>query len=174
MSSPTYPPYAFVPGHWPHPTRDPDGHSYGKAEPKAQPLNFDAWQECTGYLHGVNLFNAGYYWEAHEAWENVWNALGREGLEADLLKGLIKLAAVGIKIRQNYQEAGQSLARQAGRHLQDIRTKRNEALCAGLNLDEIILWCEELGKPSQKYQGDPSKKVEIVFANRLAPVGLNS
>lgn len=46
------------------------------------------------------MFNAGYYWEAHEAWEGVWIAAGRQGLVADYVKGLIKLAAAGVKIRE--------------------------------------------------------------------------
>jgi len=37
------------------------------------------------------------YWEAHEAWEHLWIALGRSGSEADIIKGLIKLAACGVK-----------------------------------------------------------------------------
>jgi predicted metal-dependent hydrolase len=46
------------------------------------------------------LFNAGYYWEAHEAWEGLWHAHGRLGPTANVLKGLIKLAAAGVKVRQ--------------------------------------------------------------------------
>ena len=33
------------------------------------------------------LFNAGYYWEAHEVWEGLWHAYGRRGATADVLKG---------------------------------------------------------------------------------------
>lgn len=46
---------------------------------------------------GVDLFNFGFYWEAHEAWEGVWNAFGRTGSRAGFVKGLIKLAAAGVK-----------------------------------------------------------------------------
>lgn len=50
--------------------------------------------------YGVDLFNHGFYWEAHEAWESAWIAHGRAGEQADLLKGLIHLAACGVKARQ--------------------------------------------------------------------------
>ena len=170
----TYPPYAFVPGYWPHPTRDPEGHSYGAPEPKVQALDFDKWDACEDYLRGIDLFNAGYYWEAHEAWENVWNALGREGLEADLLKSLIKLAAVGIKIRQNYRQAGQSLAIQAAGHFRTIIAKRNEVLCAGLNLVELVAWCEQIETQIETMQGNPTKEVEIVFTQQLKTQALLS
>ena len=44
------------------------------------------------------MFHNGYYWEAHEVWERVWNALGRHGPQADFIKGFIKLAAAGVKL----------------------------------------------------------------------------
>jgi hypothetical protein len=53
------------------------------------------------YLRGARLFNAGFYWEAHEAWEALWHAHGRRGPIADALKGLIKLAAAGVKVREH-------------------------------------------------------------------------
>ena len=52
------------------------------------------------FRRGVALFNAGYYWEAHEAWEGLWHAYGRRGPTADVLKALIKLAAAGVKVRE--------------------------------------------------------------------------
>ncbi|MBA4020028.1 MAG: DUF309 domain-containing protein [Pirellula sp.] len=50
------------------------------------------------FRYGVDLFHAGYYWEAHETWEALWHAVGHHGPIADLLKGLIKLAAGGVKV----------------------------------------------------------------------------
>lgn len=60
----------------------------------------ETWPACPEYLYGIDLFNAEFYWEAHEAWEFAWNALGRSGAEADFLKALIKLAAAGVKDRE--------------------------------------------------------------------------
>jgi predicted metal-dependent hydrolase len=57
----------------------------------------DNWRANPHYLRAVDLFNFGYYWEAHEAWEGLWIAAGRTGPVADALKGLIKLAAAGVK-----------------------------------------------------------------------------
>ncbi len=56
------------------------------------------------YLWGRRLFQPGYYWEAHEAWEGLWHALGRSGPRADLVKGLIKLAAAGVKLREHNRD----------------------------------------------------------------------
>jgi hypothetical protein len=94
------PPYSYVTGLAPHPTSDPAGHSYGRHETAAAPLDEATWRTNPAYLFGLDLFNGGYYWEAHEAWEALWHASGRAGPVADFVKGLIKLAAAGVKARE--------------------------------------------------------------------------
>jgi hypothetical protein len=91
------PPYAFVPGRFPHPISDPDGHRFGAGLVASANLDPDRWQQSRLYLQGFDLFNRGYYWESHVAWESLWLACGRKGVAADFLKGLIKLAAAGVK-----------------------------------------------------------------------------
>ena len=41
---------------------------------------------------GVELFNAGRYWDAHEAWERAWTP-DRRGVDSGFYKGLIQVAA---------------------------------------------------------------------------------
>ena len=41
---------------------------------------------------GVELFNAGRYWDAHEAWEEAWMP-DRRGPDSGFYKGLIQVAA---------------------------------------------------------------------------------
>lgn len=41
---------------------------------------------------GVELFNGGLYWEAHEAWEEAWTP-DRHGPDRGFYKGLIQVAA---------------------------------------------------------------------------------
>ena len=89
------PPYAYVPGHdLPHPVTDPRGHSYAARARAAAPASPPQW------LHALDLFNAGYAWEAHEVWEGFWHALGRTTREARFVQGLIHLAAAAVKIRE--------------------------------------------------------------------------
>ena len=97
------PSYAYLPyrdpaDRHPHPERDPGGHARGGAPGPAVtgPPDPAAWQATPAFLWGVDLFNAGYYWEAHEAWEDLWRAAG-DSPSAALLHGLIKLAAAGVK-----------------------------------------------------------------------------
>jgi predicted metal-dependent hydrolase len=158
-----FPPYSFVPGHWPHPTRDPEGHSHGEEPEVAEALVFEQWWQCKGYLRGVELFNAGYYWEAHEAWEEIWKAVGREGVVGELLQGLIKLAAVGVKIRQGYGGAALSLLRQSAAHLRNVDAQRPEPSVAGLDLVELVTRCQRLTHEVKKLQGDPTLPVEVVL-----------
>ena len=93
------PPYAYQPGRTPHPTRDPGGHSYGEGSETPAPPDPAEWRACRDYLYGIDLFNHGYYWEAHEAWEGLWVACGRRGPTATYLQALINLAAAGFKAR---------------------------------------------------------------------------
>ncbi len=45
-----------------------------------------------GLRQGIDLFNSGRYWDAHEAWEHVWMP-DRRGTDAGFYKGLIQVAA---------------------------------------------------------------------------------
>jgi predicted metal-dependent hydrolase len=45
-----------------------------------------------GLTRGIDLFNSGKYWDAHEAWEAEWMP-DRKGPDAGFYKGLIQVAA---------------------------------------------------------------------------------
>ncbi|MBA3481680.1 MAG: DUF309 domain-containing protein [Pirellulales bacterium] len=94
------PPYSYVPGFTPHPVSDPRGHRHGHHAATPAALDSARWEESAAYRYGVDLFNHGYYWEAHEAWESLWHAAGRSGPVAIWLKALIKLAAAAVKVRE--------------------------------------------------------------------------
>jgi hypothetical protein len=108
------PAYAFVPGGpWPHPNRLPKAHSnVGSTPPDDQPGARESWWQGR-FLRAAALFNAGYYWEAHEVWEELWNADGRRGPTAEVLKGLIKLAAAGLKVRERRENGVRTHCRRA-------------------------------------------------------------
>jgi uncharacterized protein len=60
----------------------------------------------TAMTEGARLFNAGEYWEAHEAWEIPWNAARAVGdaVEANYIQALILFAAA-IHKRRHYDNA---------------------------------------------------------------------
>lgn len=128
------PPYSFVPGLFPHPISDPRGHSYGqRASPVAAPRG-ENWSGCTPYLRGIDWFNFGYYWEAHEAWESVWLSCGRTGPLADFLKALIHLAAAGVKLREGRGDGAAGHARRAEALFASLAAPR----VMGLDLNNLI------------------------------------
>lgn len=93
-----FPRYAFLPGRDPHPTRDPAGHSFGLEEEEPLPVAPTAWRRCPSYLWGVDLYNHEYFWEAHEAWEGLWQVSKAERIQALHLQALIQCAAAWLKI----------------------------------------------------------------------------
>lgn len=96
-SSSPFPSYRFVPGLTPHPRRDPQGHSYGKAEPVPPAFLPHEWWDSDCYLYGVDLYNFAYWWECHEVFEGLWHAVGHETEQGQFLQALIQIAAANIK-----------------------------------------------------------------------------
>ena len=93
-----FPPYAFLPGRDPHPTRDPQGHSFDTDEDSPGYFSPADWRASVEYLWGVDLYNHGYLWEAHEAWEGLWHEAKHDRDQAEFLQGLIQCAAASLKI----------------------------------------------------------------------------
>ena len=141
------PEYRHVPGYSPHPVRDALGHSYrrGEASAAACLLSAGAWRGCTDYLYGVDLFNFGFYWEAHEAWEPVWHRSGHESAAGIFAKALVQGAAVMLL---------QRTGRPGGIERLLARARRNFERCAELTdtKDSAAFgfcpqrWMEQMGR----------------------------
>lgn len=105
-----FPPYRYVPGKAPHPTRDPDGHSYNIHPEKLPTFKSGQWLSCDEYLYGIDLFNHGYWWEAHEALEAVWIAAGRQTETGLFIQGLIQIAVAHLKKFQGFDDVAKRMA----------------------------------------------------------------
>ena len=103
------PPYRFVPGESPHPTRSPAGHSYGR---ELAPIVIDdqSWRSCEPYLFAIDLFNHGYYWEAHEALEAIWRGVGPHTPIGTFAQGVIQAAAALLKHAMDERGSANRLA----------------------------------------------------------------
>jgi predicted metal-dependent hydrolase len=110
------PPYRYIPGQAPHPVRDPRGHARGAPETSEQ-IDSARWRDCEPHLYAVDLFNAGYYWEAHEAWESLWRGAGRRSPTGVFLQGLIQVAAALLKHAMAEPVPARSLAVRGGEKL---------------------------------------------------------
>jgi hypothetical protein len=163
-----FPPYAYVPGHWPHPVRDPQGHAYGREEVEVPALDPAAWREDATWCEGIELFDHGYYWEAHEAWERLWIAAGRTGVVGDLLSGLIKLAAAGIKIRQGMGPQAAALGARAVERFERAQAGSGAESLAGLRFEDLrAIAGEATGIGDVDATG--AERVRVVFEGRLRP-----
>jgi predicted metal-dependent hydrolase len=131
-----FPPYAFLPGRDPHPTRDPAGHSFGHADERPPHLPPARWRVNTPYLWGADLYNHGYLWEAHEAWEGLWHASKKDELQALHLQGLIQCAAAWLKIPMAQPRGVERLAALALEKFERVARERG-AHYMGLDLDRF-------------------------------------
>jgi hypothetical protein len=134
-----FPSYAFLPGRDPHPTGDPEGHSFtGEPEPAADYFAAQRWRENEDYLFGVDLYNHGYLWEAHEAWEGLWHRAKHDAPQAELLQGLIQCAAASLKIAMEQPRGLQRLAEIGTGRLEQV-ARSEGATFMGLTLPGFVL-----------------------------------
>lgn len=93
------------------------------------------FDSCNAPLHpqaveGLHLFNAGKYFEAHEALENAWNA--EKGPVRDLYRGILQIAVVYLHItRNNYPGA----VKVYGRSQKWL--KNWPAICRGIEVEKL-------------------------------------
>ncbi len=164
------PPYSYVPGLAPHPVSDARGHLFGKVAPPAEELTTAGFADNEAYLYAIDLFNHGYYWEAHEEWERLWHAAGRAGPTADFLKGLIKLAAAGVKLREG-RAAGVEQHVKRGAELLEVATKGEDVhdVMFGLRIAEVREFALGLAASSAAAvdDGKPNAARAIDFVLRL-------
>jgi hypothetical protein len=130
----SFPGYAYLPGKGPHPVRDPGGHSY-----RLQLVLVSASLDSEEFAWGQDLFNHGYYWEAHEAWEGLWQIADRGSPLRAFLKGLILLSATGVKIREGKRTPAMRHAGRAGALLRDLTTAPYDHFSRALGMSPVLL-----------------------------------
>lgn len=157
-SSRRLPRYQFVPGEAPHPTRDPEGHSFGEQVLAPNEWWPEEWRELEAWLWAVDLFNHGYWWESHEALEALWHAAGRTTAPARFIQSLVHLSAACLNRRRGHAEAAR---RQAARAVRGLRAARRSMgpVVMGLDLEALAV------DVVRSFAGDDEAPVHL----RLAP-----
>jgi hypothetical protein len=131
------PPYRFVPGRSPHPTRDPDGHSHSDRAPAPAAWRPEEWRRLEVGLWAVDLFNHGYWWESHEALEGLWHAAGRTTPAARFAQSLVHLSAACLNRHRGHREAAR---RQAARAVRGLRAARALGpIVMGLDVEALAI-----------------------------------
>jgi uncharacterized protein len=73
------------------------------------PTRADNWCENDAYRYAWRLFEARFYWEAHEVWECVWWRAAPASPERALLQGLIQIANSLLKQSTGRTKASQKI-----------------------------------------------------------------
>ena len=107
----------YLPGHGPHPSTDPSHE-----EPRAPGVPWSELARTELFRRAVDLFNHGYFWESHEAWEALWLACPQGSPLREGLQGLIQLAAALLKEEVSIPDGARRLARTAAERLERARS----------------------------------------------------
>ena len=99
LSSLPLPDSRYVPGAIPRQVR-----------PNAEASAWATLGDAELWAYAIDLFNARYYWEAHEAWERLWRVAAPGSAEFAALKGLIQIAAALLKVQVGNEDAARRLA----------------------------------------------------------------
>jgi hypothetical protein len=84
----------------------------------------EEWAESEAFLRGTDLWNHAFFWEAHEAWEEIWRAVGRRTRAGCFLQGLILLAAAAVKREIGAAGPASRLAARGARRLREAGVVR--------------------------------------------------
>ncbi len=110
----------------------------GVPEPVSPPLDPEKPWESETLRYGLDLYNHGYFWESHVYFEALWNAHLRSGSVAEFLKGMIKLGAMGVKLRAGAEDPTVLGHRDRARELfETVRTLTGEKFL-GFDIGKII------------------------------------
>jgi hypothetical protein len=169
LPSAELPAYTHVPGSdTPHPFRDPRGHSYQRKHPVPKGLTPDNWAENRSYLLAIDFFNFGHYWEAHEEWERLLRSSGVESLCGKFLKGLVKLAAAGLKVREHSIHGVRRHAASAGEVFADVAAEVDDECFCGLRFT-LLQFAADRAAQLTYQEAIPSGQPRRVFPFLILP-----
>ncbi len=156
------PAYAFIPATGlPHPIRDPRGHSHGRKRVSPPALSIDNWSTHRNYLLGLDLFNYGYYWEAHEEWDRLLKSSGPDSLMGKFLKGLVKLAAAGVKVREGSIHGVRRHTASAGEVFADVAAEADQDHFCGLEFTILQFAADRAAQLNYKQKFESGKPVRV-------------
>jgi hypothetical protein len=102
-----------------HPSEEP-----GRVAPSAPEVPWGELAHTELFRLGVDLFNHGFYWEAHEAWRPLWSECPSGSALRAGLGGLIRMAAARLKLEMKCGSGARKLGREAIALLDEARAGR--------------------------------------------------
>jgi hypothetical protein len=94
----------------------------------------EEWRACHEYLYGCDLYNHGYWWEAHEAWEGLWKVCPKDSVQKRFLQGLIQVSACQLKLRLGSREGVERLRESYHGHFDFVLSRLEGLIFMGLNV----------------------------------------
>ncbi len=135
-----WPGYTYIEGDTPHPDKEPSFHwPHQMSFPDCKcHLEDHNWQECEAYLYGFDLYNFGYLFEAHEAWESVWMKQNKSKPSKEFVQMLIHLAIAAYKWRIGNLVGVKGQSLKAFKKLEKIKLQLpNKERLFGLSFDGL-------------------------------------
>lgn len=104
----------FLPGKgMEHPSKNGIAH-FGDAVLLLNSATINAQGDSPAFRYGIDCFNEGFFWEAHEFWEPLWQSARKDQPQlAAALKSLIQFAAANVQLLCGRPESWHRLAQRA-------------------------------------------------------------
>lgn len=99
----------------------------------------DALDRQPAFAVGLDLYAAGYFWEAHEVLEPLWLALPPESAERHAVQAVIQIANACLKLSMDRPSAALRVVALAEAHLQRASDLATATL--GFNVRDIAAAC---------------------------------
>ncbi len=116
------------------------------------PWTAENWKDIQPWKFGIDLYNAGFFWEAHEAWEAVWTSWPKDSPEGLLVRGCIQSAAALVKLRGESLAGVKKLSTRSLETLGQATREAPEGTLLGLDLGTLRSRFETYWLPLE--QGD--------------------
>ena len=175
LKSVPLPSYTYAPGsNLPHPFRDADGHSHDRKTAVPPPLDATRWADSKPYLLALDLFNWGDYWEAHEEWDRLLKVADPESLEAKFLKGLVKMSAAGMKVREHSIHGVRRHSASAGEIFADVAAESGGEHYCGLEFTSLQFAADRAAQLSYNQEhpvGQPIRAFPFLLRPTPLPLG---
>jgi hypothetical protein len=159
----SFPDRKYSPGQSIHPKKYPHYSHLPEIPSEGTKFEPDTWKISQRYLYSIDLFNFGYWWEAHEVLEDLWIKAGKTTLTAKFIQGIIQISAALLK---DSQLSPQGASRLASKGLSKLRLR--SGIFLGIDV-------QEFGQKVEKYfSGEFSSPPQIFLLGSKNERSLNT